>query len=110
MNWLKENLAIASALAAAVMWLSGVLIHAALVQSEIEHGLEVARDDRAQLRKEEEKLETRIKIVEDHQASQSEQLVRIETRQQSMTESNQKIDRKLERVDSKIDQLIRRGN
>jgi len=109
MNWIKENVAVFTAIAALLLWLGGIGIHAAIVQNEIEHGLTVAKDDRERIRADDEKIETRVKVVEDGQSAQRAQLARIETRQQAIKETNTKIDNKLERLDGKMDQLIQRG-
>ena len=110
MNWIKDNITIVTALCALIVWLGGIAIHAAIVQSEIEHGLSMAKSDREKMREDDSKIEKRVKVVEDGQASQRAQLVRIETRQTAIKETSVRIDRKLEKMDSKMDQLIKRGN
>lgn len=109
MTWLRQNIAVVTAAAAFSLWIGGIAIHAMIVQNEIEHGLSMAKDDRERIRADDRKVETRVKVVEDGQASQRAQLVRIETRQQAIKETNTKIDGKLQRLDGKIDTLIRRG-
>tara|TARA_Y100001970_G_scaffold280805_1_gene390398 strand:- start:4101 stop:4433 length:333 start_codon:yes stop_codon:yes gene_type:complete len=109
MNWIKDNLSVVTAVCAVVFWLGGIAVHAAIVQSEIEHGLSMAKSDREKMREDDQKIETRVKVVEDGQAAQKAQLVRIETRQQAIKETSQRIDGKLERLDSKLDIVIKRG-
>ena len=108
MAWVRNNIAVLTAAVALVLWCVGAAVHVFVVKAEMEHGLRDAAAGRDQLHKVDTRIEKRVAHVGTSQQKQNEQLARIETRQQAIQDTAKATNKQIERLDSKMDQLLRR--
>ena len=108
LKWMRENLAVVAAIVTSVVWMGGAVVHAYLVKADVEFGLEKASSEMTRLGDADARFDERVSAVERSQQEQSLKLTKIATQQNGLIKTTDKMDKKLERVDDKLDQLLRR--
>jgi len=108
LKWMRENISVAAAIGAGLLWICGAVVHAYMVKADVEFSIEKAESAQDRLLQADKMMDQRVKAVEVAQQEQTVQLTQIQTQQTGLIKTTDKMDKKLERVDDKLDQLLTR--
>ena len=101
MGWVRDNVAVLTAAAGALLWIGGAVVHFYLVQADVYSDLSLATNHR-------DDIEKRVAVVEAAQQEQTVHLTRISTQQNGIVKSTDKMDKQIDRLHDKLDKLLRK--
>ena len=108
MGWIRENWSVISGLTVALIFVGGVFIKWATVETLMTQELGVHTKDIDKLTESDERIILRVEENEKAIAAQKNTLIRIETQQTAITETTKRMDKKIDKLDDKLERLLRR--
>ena len=108
MMWLRKNWGIISGVTVAVCFIVGAIVNHFTVETQLLHNEKSAEKARESLVEEDKKLNQRVSRNEISIESQGKSLVRMETQQTAIQKGTARMNKKIDKLDSKIDRLLMR--
>jgi septal ring factor EnvC (AmiA/AmiB activator) len=106
MKWIRDNWAIISGVTVALCFIVGTLINHSTLETEMQFKINYANDHRERLDEKDAELTQRVKTTEKQMQKQAETLVRIETQQTAIQRSTKQTNKKIDKIDDKLDRLL----
>lgn len=103
MKWIAKYWPVISGCALVVVFVAQSIWNTSAMRTELLHSVEDAKEDRLRLHAEDQILHKRVDVVEEKVTPLKETMIKIETQQTAIQNGVNKLDKKLDR-------MIRRGN
>ena len=103
MKWIAKYWPVISGCALVVVFVAQSIWTTSAMRTELLHSVEDAKEDRLRLHAEDQILHKRVDVVEEKVTPLKETMIKIETQQTAIQNGVNKLDKKLDR-------MIRRGN